>query len=163
LRYQAVSGQRTDPALVQPFFKSEIGIRLQSMSRQYIWTWLIASFTASWIAFTIYFAYNCSLDQPRTTVLLFSKPQNTILMLNVLSHGAVLLLEALTSSALETVRCALACSKNGIPAYSFLGLSRANGILGVLNLLLEGGKGSLVKRDGHRFWGIQRYYPACRY
>jgi hypothetical protein len=132
------------------------GIRLDGMIRQFTWTWILALLTMVWILFTIYFAYNSSMDQPKAPLLIFTNPQNTILTLTILSHVTVLLLEAMTSSALESVRWAFACSKDGISTFSFLGLSRATGILGVLNLLLEGGKDSFFKRDGHRFWGIQR-------
>jgi hypothetical protein len=64
----------------------------------------------------------------------------------------------LTSSVFEAVRWAFASSRSGIPASSFLSLSRATSVFGILNLLIGNEKHSLVRKDGHRFWSLQRYY-----
>jgi hypothetical protein len=134
------------------------GSKLKSMPRQLLTSWILALLSGLWMIFTIIFAFNCSLPKPFATWLLPSRSEDALLILNVCSHATVLLLTALTSGAFEAVRWAHAASKNGIPALTFLGLSRATGLLGVLSLFIGGDKRGFLKRDGEQFWGTQRYY-----
>ena len=115
---------------------------------------------AVWIAFTTIFAFNCSRSKPFAYSLFLSKSEDSILVLNILSHGTLLLLGTLTLQAFETVRWALASSRNGIPAGSFLGLSRATGLFGVLRLFVSRNWGGFLRLDGQQFWGVQRYYSS---
>ena len=140
-----------------PFLLRKSGIAIQSTFRQFFWTWLLVILTIAWIIFTIFFAYNASLTQPKRTALLFSEPQYTILTLTILSHGTVLMLAALAETASEGLRWVYACSSSGVSAYSFLTLSRATGILGVLNLWLEKGTKGCGSRNGHYIWSFQRF------
>ena len=106
------------------------GTRLDSTLRQFLWTWILTLIATGWVTFTICFAYNCTLQSPFSTALLFSRPENTLLVLNVLSHGTIILLKDLTSCAFEAVRWAFASSKEGVSASNFIGLSRATNALG---------------------------------
>jgi hypothetical protein len=139
-----------------------VSLRLRSPFRQFFWTWALTIVSIIWVVFTVYFAYNCTMDKPLSTTLVFSRPDNTILALNILSHGTILLLRELTSSVFEAVRWAFASSKDGISAFSFLGLSRATSPLGVLNLMGGSARSKPFKfaKDGHRIWGFQRYLQA---
>jgi hypothetical protein len=130
------------------------------MPRQLLWPWVTALASSLWIAFTTLFAFNCSLPAPFAAPLLPSRAEESLLILNILSHGTLLLLGALTSQAFEAVRWALASSRNGIPAGSFLGLSRATGLLGVISLLVSSKGRGLLKLDGQHFWGMQRYFSS---
>ena len=132
------------------------GVTLRSPIRQLFWSWILSVVASVWVIFTVYFAYNCTLDRPLSTRLMFSRPDNTILALNVLSHGTIFLLGHLTSSVFEAVRWALASSKNGISVFSFIGLSRATSPLGVMTLMVGNAGSKLFARDGHRLWGFQR-------
>jgi hypothetical protein len=132
------------------------GTRLQSMPRKLLIAWILAGFSAIWIGFTIVFTFNCSSQTPFAFWLLPASSENTLLVLNILAHGTVLLLGALASQVFETVHWGLASSENGIPADSFLALSRATGFLGVLDLLKGGDPMGFIKPDGQQFWGIQR-------
>ena len=132
------------------------GTRLDSTFRQFLWTWIVSLIAVAWVGFTICFAYNCTLVNPFLPSLLFSNPKYTLLMLNILSHGTIILLKDLTSSAFEAVRWAFASSKKGVSASSFIGLSRATSALGILDLVF-GRSGSYgLGKDGHRLWGLQR-------
>jgi len=131
------------------------GTKLQSMPRQLLWPWVTAFISALWMVFTTIFAFNCSLRRPFSQRLLPPRSEDSLLILNILSHGTLLLLGQLTSQAFETVRWALASSPNGVPAGSFLGLSRATGLFGVLSVMISG-RGGFMTFDGHRLWGIQR-------
>jgi hypothetical protein len=133
------------------------GTKLQSFPRQVLWTWVIAVACGFWLAFTVTFALNCSMSKPFVMSLLPSRSETTLLILNVCSHGSLLLLTLVTSRAFESVRWALAASKRGIPFKSFLGLSRATSLFGVINLLLDGECNGFASIDGQKFWGIQRY------
>ena len=146
------------PGAASPLLYRTAGVRLQSTFRQFFWTWLLALFAAFWIMFTIYFAYNCTLEKPLSTALIFSSPDNTLLVLNILSHGTIFCLKELTSAVFEAVRWAFASSNKGIPAYSFLSLSRATNLFGILILFAGKEKNSLASKEGHRIWGFQRYH-----
>lgn len=132
------------------------GTRLQSTFRQFLWTWILSLIAAAWVIFTICFAYNCTLLNPFSTSLLFSKPENTLLMLNILSHGTIILLKDLASSAFEAVRWAFASSKKGVSASNFIGMSRATNALGVLGLVFSRYGSYGLGKDGYRLWGLQR-------
>jgi hypothetical protein len=139
------------------------GVKLESTFRQYFLTWVLALFTLGWIIFTIYFAYNCSISNPLTPSLIFSKPERTILLMNILSQFTIFLLAELTLSVFEALRWAFASSPHGINAFSFVGLSRATSLLGILSLLIrnrirEPGE-PILSKDGHRLWGLQRQSP----
>jgi len=144
-------------------FKSQLqfdngdGVVLRSPTRNFIWTWILTIVSTVWVLFTVYFAYNCTLEKPLSTWLIFPGPDNTILTLNVLSHGTIFLLRELASSVFEAVRWAFASSKEGISAFSFLGMSRATSPLGVLNLMARSATSRWFAKDGHRMWGLQRY------
>jgi hypothetical protein len=125
--------------------------------RQQRYTILISIATAASMSFTIFFAYNSSLELPVAPDLIFERPERTILVLNVASQITIFLLAELISATLEAARWAFACSASGASAYTFLALSRATNLVGVLCLL--GGHGPQPKkfeRDGHRLWGSQR-------
>jgi hypothetical protein len=132
------------------------GTKLQSTPRQLLWPWITALVSALWLAFATIFAFNCSLPKPFFQRLLPTRSEDSLLILNIFSHGTILLLGQLTSQAFESIRWSLASSPKGVPAASFLGLSRATNLLGVVSVLISG-RGGFLTFDGHRFWGIQRY------
>src|SRR5579862_4231149 len=119
-------------------------------------TFGIAFITTLMMAFTIFFAYNCSLEHPVAPFLIFKSPSTSILVLNIVSQLTIFCLSEMTIWVLEALRWALASSLGGIPAYTFLALSRATSAVGVLFLML-GRNERGVRRDGHRLWGGQRY------
>jgi hypothetical protein len=119
--------------------------------------WIIIVFTAFWIVFTIIFAYDCTRTYPLTNTFFNPTPSQTILVLNIMSHVTVLALITITSGTLESIRWALASTVEGIPAFAFMILSRATGVIGVIALLRR--KQELRDRilGAHVFWGIQRF------
>ena len=107
---------------------------------------------------TIFFAYNCSLPQPLSSKLMFQNPSRSILVLNFLSQITMFCLAELTFCVLSVLRWAFTSHPSGTPAYTFLALSRATNLAGVLYLITgKGPKPGRLQRDGHRIWGIQRY------
>jgi hypothetical protein len=131
---------------------------LPSTFNQFGWTWTTALLSGFCTIFTAIFAYNCSLSKPMSTMLLPSKSTDTLLILNLLSHGSIQLLSLLTSQAFEAARWAMASSKNGISASSFLVLSRATSLIGVFDFFR--GHSVVLKHDGHQVWGLQRYHTT---
>ena len=127
----------------------------QSSIHQQRSTLLLACLTAGFMAFTIFFAYNSSLEHPVSPRLIFSRPERSILLLNIASQLTIFCLAELTSCVLEAIRWAFACSAAGTNAFTFLSLSRATNAVGVLCLLL-GRSGDQFGKDGHRLWGGQR-------
>ena len=129
-----------------------------SSVRQQWFTIILAYTTATCVLFTLFFAYNSCLDYPVWRGLIFARPERTVWMLNILSQVSIFLLAELTSSIFDITRWALASRDTGIPAYTFLVLSRATSIIGVVSLLLARTVSTpRYQFDGHRFWGIQRY------
>ena len=131
---------------------------LRSSLYQFRVTLALMVVTAIWIGFTIFYAYNATVDPPVSRKLLSSSPANTILAINVLSHITIFLLQVLCSDVFEGIRWALA-SGGGIPMSTFLSLSRATSPVGVLYLLLHRAKSKLGIFRGHHFWGLKRYFP----
>ena len=110
------------------------------------------------LSVTIFFAYNYSLPQPLSSKLVFQNPGRSILLLNLLSQISTFCLAELASCVLSILRWAFAGSRpSGTPAYTFLALSSATNLAGVLHLLPgKGPKPGRLQWDGHRVWGIQR-------
>ena len=119
-------------------------------------TLLLACLTAGFMAFTIFFAYNSSLEQPMSSILIFSRPERSILVLNIASQLTIFCLAELTACVFEAIRWAIACSAAGTNAFTFLSLSRATNALGVLCLLFGRSGDQKFGKDGHRLWGGQR-------
>jgi hypothetical protein len=117
----------------------------------------LAVITALCMSFTIFFAYNSSLEQPYLSSLITQTPERSILILNLASHLTLFALGELTSSVLEATRWALACSATGTTALTFITLSRATSFIGALYLsLVRSGSPEAVKRHAHQIWGGQR-------
>lgn len=137
----------------------------QSLLRSQFSIWSLAIFTSSWVAFTVYFAYNCSLEVPQAETLIFSEPQWTILTLAILSQLTIFLLAELTNSVFEIVRWTFVSSERGLPALSFFALGTSTTSLGLLMVLWNGFKNHQSNcnsqrkwlRDGPRVWSFQRY------
>jgi len=117
--------------------------------------WLTLSMgimTASFLSFTIFFAYNCSSNNPYISLLVFQRPETSILILTVAVQLTIFSLAEFTSAVLDATRWALACSSSGTSALTFLALSRATNFIGAIYLTCTGnGQGGL------RIWGSQRY------
>lgn len=118
---------------------------------------LLALLTAASLSFTVFFAYNSSLEIPISKTLILQRPETSILVLNILSHITMFCIAELTFCVLELLRWAFACSSSGSSAYTFLALSRATNMAAVFCLVL--GKGPEPRRlrgSGHRVWGSQK-------
>jgi hypothetical protein len=127
----------------------------QSPLRKQRYTLILATLTAGCMAFTIFFAYNSSLELPISSKLIFNRPEKSILVLNIASQITIFCLAELTICVLDAVRWAFASSVTGASAYTFLALSRATNVIGVICLLLRRDD-QKIGRDGHRIWGGQR-------
>ena len=140
-----------------PVSPSRMGFRLRrSHHRQWqIFTLLLVILTALTMSLTVFFAYNSSLPEPISRKLIFAKPERSILVLNLASQITIFCLAELTSSVMEVLRWALACTVPGVSAHTFLALGRSTNVVGVLFILF--GRGAQANADSHRLWGSQRY------
>lgn len=93
-------------------------------------------------------AYLSSSTQP---IAAFSNPKIIVLALTIGSGVSVFLLGQLVSSAFDHIRWTLAASPGGIDLATFLGLSKATDLLGVLSIVFSDNQLSPPK------WCIQRY------
>jgi len=134
--------------------------------RAYWATLVLGLITCGAIGFTIFFAYNASLEQPVVDFIILSRPEMTILFLSGASHVSVFLIGAFAARVLENVRWTFASREEGVSALCTLTLSPATGYLGVLTLLVHGlslhtshsrpWKFQPPKVDNHRIWAFQR-------
>jgi hypothetical protein len=120
------------------------------------YTLLLALFTCGAMIFTVFFAYNSSLIKPLSTRLIFNTPATSVLMLNIASQVTIFSLAELTICVFEAIRWAFASSARGVQGYTFLSLSRATNVVGVLALLTAGTTAKQPFSGSHRFWGSQR-------
>jgi len=127
--------------------------------RQHLFSLLLAVFTVGLLLATILFAFNYSLLRPISPNLLFKNPVNSVLLLNVLSQVSMFCVAELAFCLLDVLRWALASRSSGTSAYTFLALSRATNLFGVLYLIFRKGPDTgRFHLDGHRLWGLQRYF-----
>lgn len=125
--------------------------------RRYRFTLLLALFSVISVSGTVFFAYNSSVEKPISPKLIFAKPERSVFVLNVLTQITIFCLAELTSTVFDGIRWLMACSTFGIPALTFLLMSRATNVMGVLCLIFgRGAKPRRIQRDGHRLWGCQR-------
>ena len=130
---------------------------LRPVWRQLMLPWVFVLLSASWIIFTFYFAYNCTVHDPPSPSLVFAKSSRTILLLSILSQGTIFLLGELSATIFEAVRWARCSSERGITAFSFLVLSRGTGLAGVIRLLWKTNAGwPALSMNGHCIWALQR-------
>jgi len=131
----------------------------QSPLEKQRWTILLAIFTCGAMIFTVFFAYNSSRSVPLSTQLIFNGPATSVLVLNIASQVTIFCLAELTICVFEAIRWAFACSQRGVQGYTFLSLSRATNLLGVLCLLAGGTTTKQNLSGSHRVWGSQRHRP----
>lgn len=133
----------------------------KSPARQHLFTLIVASLSLVCVFFTVFFAFNCSLDHPISQKLTFQKPERNITVLNILSHISMFVLAELTTSVFDMIRWALGSSDFGLSALTFILLSRATNVIGAFYLLLASVPGmskfSGIADKGVRVWGSQRY------
>jgi hypothetical protein len=128
---------------------------------------MLALVTCATVGFTIYFAYNSSLAIPQSPSLIFSRPQNTIVALNILAQVSMMLLGQLTNGSFDRLRWGLASTRTGVPALSFFALASSTTYTGVLMMLYHGlnthnstptqkTRQWRLTRIDQRVWGSQR-------
>ena len=112
-------------------------------------TWAIACLTLIASAVTTYYSTRVMVDQRELPSALALSPGRTVLVVNVLSKLTAFLSLSLFTDIIEALRWTLACRAEGLLLTSFLTMSRATPIMGVLYLCKIPGL--------HQIWAIQRY------
>jgi hypothetical protein len=121
---------------------------LDSKFKQHYATWLLAFFAASSLAISTWIIYVTFISRKQVPSYLRLSQGHTVILVNVLTHVVAYLVWQLVDSAFEALRWAIASRTTGIPVMSFLAMSRATGLLGVLDLLRVPG--------WHIIWCVQR-------
>jgi hypothetical protein len=116
------------------FSKDSPGIRLEPRWRRSLPMGLLLVATFLWLAVTTWLSLASSSSRPPR---FFQKPERTVLVLSLLSNGALFLLGELTSGMCEMLRWTIALRSSGVGIATFLGLSRATSNFGVINLLFS--------------------------
>jgi len=139
-----------------PYGSTDRPSPLKPSGYQFRVTFLVALLTAVCVGFTIFYAYNATVDPPVSRTLLLSNPSRTILVINILSHVTMFLLSVLSLAVYEGIRWALACG-GGLSIPTFISLSPATSPMGVLYLFFHRANSHLNFLRGHHLWGSQRY------
>ncbi|KAM7217471.1 hypothetical protein V8F06_007102 [Rhypophila decipiens] len=121
---------------------------LQGKSTRYVPAWTVALLALGTTAVTVWYSYRVMVDINELPRPLQLSPGLTVLVVNVLSHIVAFLALSLSTDILEHLRWALACRPEGILLTSFLAMSRATSITGVLYLFRVPG--------WHQLWALQR-------
>jgi hypothetical protein len=114
------------------------GTRLQSIVRQSYQDFILGAFAIPCCFITLLYAYGATRGSPSLQNL-YKHTSVTIFLLLLLSQLSVFLVRQLVNSTFERMRWALASGEKGISLTSFLGMSPATSLSGVLRLLVFSG------------------------
>jgi hypothetical protein len=121
---------------------------LPTTFKQFKWT--IGLFSATIPLFAVLFLYIYAAliaQHPKLGRLLFS-PSRTIFVVGLLSQVVALLIKHFFDNVFDALRWQLASRRGGVRTTSFLGLSGATSLLGIITLIFVGGP--------HIVWCVQR-------
>lgn len=99
-------------------------------------------------AFVSQYVYQVLIADHPHVGRLFLSPANTNLLITVLSQVFGQLIQALFKNVFDVLRWQLASRERGVPLPTFLQLSGATKLLGVLTLI--------AVKGNHHIWGLQR-------
>ena len=121
--------------------------------------WLLAACSIALTSFTVYYGWNASFSSSPSARFLWNQPDNTIFTVNVLSYLATILVSTLVTATCDQLRWTKCCAEQGMPFLTFLALSSATPVSGLLHLLLSPLPPlvSLLRSMGPRLWSLQRY------
>lgn len=121
---------------------------LEPKSQRFFSIWTIAISSAISTILTISYSYIVLVSPNAVPKHLVTSPGTTVLIVNILSHLVAFLVWGLFGDTLEALRWALACRTKGVLLTSFLALSRATQLSGVMYLCTTQGS--------HQLWAIWR-------
>lgn len=121
--------------------------------------WLLAGFTAIWIALTVLFAWAVYASPESQVAQKFipSSSSDTLAVLRFLSEGVAIFLTALVAIALELFMWGLAGRPGGVSVSTLLGMSHTTGLSGLLRLLRWAPVRSRGVHDRHHLLAIIRF------
>ncbi|KAH0559350.1 hypothetical protein GP486_004138 [Trichoglossum hirsutum] len=125
------------------------GSVLQSKSKQLRLSWVSALGTLLLSVFATFYAWSVLVSvDPALAPLQSLSPGKTVWVVNILSQATAFSILELLNVVFEALRWTLASGISGVQITTFLALSRATPLLGVVSLCLVKG--------AHRLWCIQR-------
>lgn len=121
---------------------------LPSKFKQFKWTIVLFFVTVPLFAVSFLYIYAALIAQhPKLGRLLFS-PSQTIFVVGLLSQAIALLITHFFDNIFDALRWQLASRRGGVRTTTFLGLSGATSLLGLITLICVGGP--------HIVWCVQR-------
>jgi hypothetical protein len=121
---------------------------LQHKRQRFLSTWIIAILSIIMSSLSIWYSWRVMVDETALPTRLVLSPGATVLVANILSHVVAYLCWSLASDTMEALRWALASRPEGVLLTSFLALSRATPLIGVVYLCSVRGQ--------HWLWAAQR-------
>jgi hypothetical protein len=126
------------------------GSVLQSKSKQLRLLWISAIGTFLLSAFATLYAWSVLVSvDPALGPLRSLSPGKTVWVVNILSQAVAFSISELLTGVFEALRWTLASRESGVLITTFLALSRATPLLGVVSLWSVKGT--------HRYWCTQKY------
>ena len=138
------------------------GTGLQSVARQSYLELALGAFAIPCCIITLLYAYGSTLEMPKPRAL-YLDTGFTIFILWTLSQASMLTVRQLVNTTFDRMRWVLASKKAGILLTTFLNMSPATTLLGVIRLLVFSGKIKEKSTNWERFknklqlWIIQRF------
>jgi hypothetical protein len=124
------------------------GTLLPTKVMQSKWIILFYITTAPVLAFLFWYIHAVLVSRDPQIGHLWSSPSKTLLIVSMLSQSYILLLESLLSGVFNILRWQLASRDNEIPVSTFLGLTGATSLWGLIVLMC---------RCSNLRWGFHRY------
>lgn len=111
-------------------------------------------------SFTVYYSWNASFTSNPSSTFLWNQPDNTIFSINLLSYISTVLVTKLIDATCDQMRWAKSSKTRGMKVLSFLALSPATSVTGLIHLLFSPVPrvaAPIIESIGHRLWSFQRY------
>jgi hypothetical protein len=123
------------------------------------WTLTLVVISISVTGFTVYYSWNASIALNPSQRFLWFQSDATVFTVNILSYIATVFVNALIDATCDDIRWRHSSREKGIPVLSFLALSSATSLWGLIHLLFSPVPRiqSTSQSMSHRLWSLQRY------
>ena len=123
------------------------------------WTMTLVVISISVTGFTVYYSWNASIALNPSQHFLWFQPNVTVFTVNILSYIATVFVKALIDATCDHIRWRQSSREKGMSVLSFLALSSATSLWGLVHLLFSPVPRiqSTSQSMSHRLWSLQRY------
>jgi hypothetical protein len=140
-------------------FASALTLTSQWTSLPNFPVWILLGLSMLITSITVYYCWNASLASSPSARFLWNQPETTVFTINLLSYISTVLVSNLVSYTGDQLRWAKSCREEGFSFLSFLALSSATSVAGLVHLLFSPrpSVNSSKAKIKPRWWSLQRY------